>query len=159
MDKETIKKLLDDGVITAGQAAQYFPELAESEDEKIRKMIINTLNRDKILTEDEAYDCVAWLEKQREQKFVEWSEEDRKMMRNIIDDIHCGTNFNPEVMHAANEREKWFKSICLRLQSRWKPSDGQMGSIKQAVSNMKNSACYDSELVHLLQDLKKLKEE
>ena len=37
MDKETIKKLLDDGVITAGQAAQYFPELAESEDEKIRK--------------------------------------------------------------------------------------------------------------------------
>lgn len=36
----------------------------ESEDEKIRKMIISTLNRDKILTEDEAYDCVAWLEKQ-----------------------------------------------------------------------------------------------
>ena len=41
-----------------------FPELKESEDERIRKMIISTLNRDKILTEDEAYDCVAWIEKQ-----------------------------------------------------------------------------------------------
>lgn len=41
-------------------------ELKESEDERIRKMIISTLNRDKILTEDEAYDCVAWIEKQGE---------------------------------------------------------------------------------------------
>ena len=41
-----------------------FPELKESEDERIRKMIISTLNRDKILTEDEVYDCVAWIEKQ-----------------------------------------------------------------------------------------------
>ena len=41
-----------------------FPELKESKDNEIRKMIISTLNRDKILTEDEAYDCVAWIEKQ-----------------------------------------------------------------------------------------------
>lgn len=41
-----------------------FPELKEREDERIKKMIINTLNRDKILTEDEAYDCITWFEKQ-----------------------------------------------------------------------------------------------
>ena len=58
-----------------------FPELKESEDDKIRKMIINTLNRDKILTEDEAYDCVVWLEKQGKQK-------------PIIDGILTATNYD-----------------------------------------------------------------
>ena len=40
------------------------PDLVVSEDERIMKKIIESLNRDKTLTEDEAYDCVAWLEKQ-----------------------------------------------------------------------------------------------
>lgn len=40
----------------------------------------------------------------------------------------------------------------------WKPSDAQMESITCAVRKMKESACYDSELVSLLNDLKKLKE-
>lgn len=50
---------------------EMFPELKESEDERIRKMIIKTLNRDKILTEDEAYDCFTWLKKQGEQKPID----------------------------------------------------------------------------------------
>ena len=41
----------------------------------------------------------------------------------------------------------------------WKPSDGQMDAITCAVRRMKESTCYDSELLHLLQDLKKLREE
>ena len=78
----------------------------ESEDEKIRKHLIGVVELYYGQTdEQEKKDCLKWLEKQGEQKPVEWSEEDRKMMRNIIDDIHCGTNFNPKVMHAANERE------------------------------------------------------
>ena len=44
-------------------------------------------------------------------------------------------------------------------QSHWKPSDAQMASITCAVRKMKESACYDSELVSLLNDLKKLREE
>lgn len=41
--------------------------------------------------------------------------------------------------------------------NQWKPSDAQMASITCAVRKMKESACYDSELVSLYQDLKKLK--
>ena len=41
----------------------------------------------------------------------------------------------------------------------WKPSDEQMASITCAVRKMKESACYDSELVSLFNDLKKLREE
>ena len=41
----------------------------------------------------------------------------------------------------------------------WKPSDAQMASITCAVRKMKESACYDSELVSLFNDLKKLREE
>ena len=56
------------GDITREILEYVFPELKESEDERIRKMIINTLNRDKILTEDEAHDCVTWIEKQGDKK-------------------------------------------------------------------------------------------
>ena len=63
-----VKQMVADGQISQEVAEKYFPELIESEDKNIRKMIINVLNRDKILTEDEAYDCVAWLEKYGEQK-------------------------------------------------------------------------------------------
>ena len=42
-------------------------------------------------------------------------------------------------------------------QTAWKPSDEQMDSIDCAVRKMKESACYDSELVSLFNDLKKLK--
>lgn len=43
-----------------------------------------------------------------------------------------------------------------QLQTTWKPSDAQMDSIDCAVRKMKESACYDSELVSLFNDLKKL---
>ena len=54
----------------------------------------------------------------------------------------------------------WYlKKRNAQPQPQWKPSDGQMDAITCAVRRMKESACYNSELVHLLQDLKKLREE
>lgn len=52
----------------------------------------------------------------------------------------------------------WYlKKRTTQPQSTWKPSDEQIASITCAVRKMKESACYDSELVSLLNDLNKLK--
>lgn len=75
-----------------------------------------------------------------------WSKEDEYMIKNICN-----------AFEKDSSQYIWLKS--LRLQNRWKPSDAQMDSIACAVRKMKESACYDSELVSLHQDLKKLKEE
>lgn len=70
--RERAKKVLNEKATDrepGTRISEYiFPELKRNEDDRIRGMIINTLNRDKILTEDEAYDCVSWLEKMSEQK-------------------------------------------------------------------------------------------
>lgn len=56
--------------------------------------------------------------------------------------------------------DDWFTTDWLKsLDFKWKPSDAQMASITCAVRKMKESACYDSELVSLLNDLKILKGE
>lgn len=101
--------------------------------------------------------------KQDEQKPT-WSEEDENnilFLTSIIEECFkdkekitlCGdtvrVNFTKEDVI---ERLK-----SLRPQKQWKPSDGQMASITCAVRKMKESVCYDSELVSLFNDLKKLK--
>ena len=67
-----------------------FPELAESEEEKIRKAIIEHFKQEedkfKALTFNGYYykDVYAWLEKQGEQKSVEWSEEDKNKVADYL---------------------------------------------------------------------------
>lgn len=64
-----------------------FPELAESEDERIRKAIVEFFE---LQDDNTTYsfipkkDILAWLEKQGKQKPA-WGEEDEKMIDNIID--------------------------------------------------------------------------
>jgi hypothetical protein len=103
------KQLYDAGSYDNETLEAIFPELKESEDEKIRKELIFYLRYQHSISEnfDDIGKWIAWLEKQGD----------------------------------------------------WKPSEVQMSSIKQAVENMKQSACYDSELVSLYYDLKKLREE
>ena len=55
------------------------PELKESEDERVRKELYAVIN-DLILPDDQKARFNGWLEKQKEQKPVEWSEEDKKML-------------------------------------------------------------------------------
>ena len=128
---------------------------------------------------------LAWLEKQ---KPVEWSEEDNNRFKNLCDVIDKSDwnaaskegfknwlkSFRPRsnqeideqietiAMHLDNcgdtAMAEILRSCNLCPQNHWKPSDAQMDSIKQAVSSMKASPCYDSEIVSLYNDLKKLKE-
>ena len=90
---ERAKKLRDgfDGY-TANVAIieQIFPELKESEDERVRKKIIEIIRMvsgpdcDVYLSEKGQAECLAWLEKQKEQKPAEWSEEDQLNLNWVI---------------------------------------------------------------------------
>lgn len=69
------------------------PELKESEDEKIRKDLITFLDeiwhfgKNTNFDKWDKSDCsnwIAWLEKQAEQKPVEWSEYDEHKVKDII---------------------------------------------------------------------------
>ena len=92
---------------------EIFPELAESEDERIRKTIYNFL--DSALGKDllqrkcglNPDSVLAWLEKQKEQKPAEWSEEDERFIRDAIAAVEA---FYTEG-RGQEELVSWLKSL------------------------------------------------
>lgn len=101
-----------------GQITDIFPELreSESEDERIRKGI-------KCYVEDmpDTYgfahgigkaDMLAWLERQKEQKSVEWSEQDEKIMQTMIKE----GDLKPSEI-------AWLKSIRPQPKAEWSEED------------------------------------
>lgn len=132
-------------------AEHIFPELRESEDERIRKELIEFIHDTKG-DEFEGYDiskndALAWLEKQKEQKPVEWSEDDEEMRSYILN----GLKIWPYDLR--DRCISWLKS--LRPQPHWKPSEEQMVSLVRA-SNRCVSVADSKELLSLYEDLKKL---
>jgi len=146
--------------------------LAESEDERIRKAMINGFNKlDKSavwyngITNGQ---ILAWLEKQGEQKPAEWSEEDEKMIGNIrrIIEQYAFSKSAVDVNGELCEKEfidadNWLKS--LRPQNTWKPSEEQIKVLEFFIPyvtkcNVVLQKSKDT-LLSLLTDLKKLKEE
>ena len=100
-----------------------------------------------------------WLKsfKERVQPKQEWSEEYEHRINRISDFIWKNRKGDTDEIYQQEQDANWLK--LLKDRCTWKPSDTQIASITCAVRKMKESACYDSELVHLLQDLKKLKGE
>ena len=141
-----------------------FPELAESEDERIRKWLIHYFTEvcDNV-SEKEKKGILAWLEKQGEQKSIEvrttgywnvqdieqkpaeWSEEDEKMLNDILmcGEHHC-------YLDAGNIA--WLKSLKDRYT--WKPSEEQIDALHY-VTNFDYGG-HKATLVSLYEQLKKL---
>ena len=106
------KKLYEQGTITES-LSYVFPELKESEDERIRKEIIDFLWKEKIFLQEVhlsvenspkyrfVMDAIAWLEKQAPK--TKWSEEDSKVIDNC-----CLL-----VAAADDSYEKAFKDDCI----------------------------------------------
>lgn len=66
---DVVRQMIADGNLVQEVAERYFPELAESEDERIRKALIRafkSLNTIKVWNGIECTDILAWLEKQGE---------------------------------------------------------------------------------------------
>ena len=91
-----------------------FPELSESEDERIRKEIMHHIslleyNRFMDASKEE---CLAYLEKQKEQKPAEWSGEDERIRKAILGFLNPdkgGTKYSSyaELVKWSN----WLKSL------------------------------------------------
>ena len=111
---------------------RIFPELAESEDEKIRKELIGILRNvpnSHYTTEEMA----AWLEKQGEQKAAEWSEEDEEHIKSLLARLEgmCKKDATfTRTRFAVSEDKDWLKS--LRPQKQWKPSEDQLEALIHA---------------------------
>ena len=69
-----------------GTMEYLFPELKESEDERMKKTIIHALRGDVILNKKQATRAIAWLEKQGEQKPT-WSKDDEDLLTSIEDSL------------------------------------------------------------------------
>lgn len=151
----------------------FFPELKESEDERIRRGLLRFLGdiADKLfaLHGISKNNALAYLEKQKEQKPgdedrymegymngmndalkdkqpAEWSEEDERMLEVISYKIsqHQGNDdrslFTPDEAEFIDGMKDKLKS--LRPQPHWKPSEEQMGALKNARYMMSQSGDY-----------------
>lgn len=141
-------------------------EPKESEDEKIRKQLISEVKEQ--INDMPALDCcssddlkrltileswIAYLERQKEQKSAEWSEEDENRLNNlfwIIDDSKW------------NEASKQgFKNFLKSLRPRphWKPSEedfAELTRIKDSMPNNEWGNQAEGVLDELIDNLKKL---
>lgn len=114
------------------------PELAESEDERIRKALVKEFE-DRVQRCFEWKDGIPnnavldWLKKQKEQKPVEWSEEDKDMIVDIIDIIQ-GVKAVSKIDLASQERLAYYdkeitflksllEGVKCRLKTEWSEED------------------------------------
>ena len=139
---------------------EIFPELRESEDERIRKWIIKVIEQEGFRYLDETYDqenALAWLEKQKEQKPVEWSEEDsvkpkfKPGMANVLKSLR------PQKKRECNDCAMFFGGKCTK--PHWKPSEEQMEALDFAVTYLFSTKQNPTYLRDLYDDLKKLMED
>ena len=103
--------------VTRAFLEEVFPELKESEDERIRKMIINHLTQERgSLSNDEAAEAIAWLEKQGEQKPI-WSKEDEIGFNDTFWAIQQARTIAKDENDMGNlwYAEDWLKSLKERL--------------------------------------------
>ena len=138
---------------------EVFPELKESEDERIRKALIEVarevaqeqffINRGTTLK-----NVLAYLEKQKEQQPAEWSEEDERICKGLKELI-------PQCMtaHGYNRYYNWLKNLHNRIhaQANWKPSEEQMEALRIAYEiGTANESWAMSVLKSLYEQLEKL---
>lgn len=93
-----------------------FPELKESEDEKIRKYLIDVVND--YCKGSEHDGCIAWLEKQGEQitnSKTDWSEKDETTLACLIGTLTWVTNNNYHCSEDIPKYMCWLENLKQRL--------------------------------------------
>ena len=138
----------------------------ENEDEKIRKQIIGFFSGRYALCNINTKEAIAYLEKQKEQKPAEWSEENEERLDSIIEsykellkdykachDIdYIPYNSNTVIRNVVDD-VNFLKS--LRPHPSWKPSEVQMEALSDAYVEARTFKMADI-LESLHQDLEKL---
>ena len=129
---EIIKQMIADGQVAQDVAEKYFPELAESEDERIRKELL--IDIPKVFPHDKAFKYIAWLEKRGERKPAEWEPQIGDTFRKkgtttptyhlcdkCEDGIHFGFVENRKVGMSGGEITVWNLKENYELVERLKP--------------------------------------
>ena len=171
----------ESGTIFADDVRKILPELKESEDERIRKAMIDFFKHEReegitvLHYGVNIESMIDWLEKGAKGNEVEipnseppltikharevmgikqdpaWSEEDEETIDNLID--YLENEF--EISYMKEDKEGFRSQINLlkSLKDRftWKPSDEQMDALAAAVSSLQSTS-----LESLYQDLKRL---
>lgn len=163
---------------------QQFPELKESEDERIRKNCIHFLELQKVHHADtsEIDDCIAYLEMQKEPltpeekmnhplylegfdvgrrvgevvaKPAEWSEEDEEMLVGIIE--RGSAQIPPHEPALREEQMEWLMNRLksLRPHPHWKPSEEEMKAMEEVRTIFHNHHLWD-EINPILYDYEEL---
>ena len=119
------------------EAFEFFaPELAESEDERIRKGLIELIENwnypQELFTTKR--NIIGYLEKQKEQKpTAEWSEEDENNLELVID---CIYKFYPDPVMKYKLKE-WLKSLR-PVKQEWSDEDEKMRrNLMSLLANMR----------------------
>lgn len=111
-------------------AEEIFSKFEETENEKIRKALINVFDTHKdyeMFFGVSVKDILSWLEKQGEQKTVEWGKEDENYIYNIAYFLEHPTMLGECNKHIAIEMINWIKSIKNRMQPQeWSKEDEDM---------------------------------
>lgn len=114
-----------------------FPELKDSEDEKIRKEILEHCKNQAKPYKELGCKCakiqswIDWLEKQGEQKPA-WSEKDERNLQGIIDEIKANKNAAPDYDLATYDR---FLSWLESLKDKFSPMNRSLKSDNNTKSN------------------------
>lgn len=90
--------------------ASVFPELKESENERIRDSLINFLKSPFVhenITDEKVAPWIAWLEKQGKKQSI-WTDRDRTMAFTLLRDVDQMTYISEE---GKNERLQWLNSL------------------------------------------------
>lgn len=140
------------------------PELAESEDERVRKALIDGIRQIRCKNGVTQEQMLAWLEKQ---KSAEWSEEFLRLMGITISQdgnqvcVLLGENlaegiagFGDTLADAVEEFKKEWRQFDRFRKATWKPSKEQMNALK-VVAHGYPSDDIDA-IESLLNDLQKL---
>lgn len=149
------------------EVLEKFPELKESEDEKIisdAEVWLDTLC-DYLKDSSSAYipnvrvvisNLKSLKDRVKSQPKQEWSKKDESMRTRCIGIL--GKCYMGELPTKVEEELNWLKS--LNPQSQWKPSDEQMSILWDALCTLKHENYKHLEIVKsLYQDLKKLRKE
>ena len=173
--RAAIELMVADGIITKDTAERYFPELKESEDERIRINIINWLKNmeSQTIPINEYNSAIAWLEKQGKQKSQEevvynlhnylygeqkpaWSEEDEEIWNKAKQIFPESLNMQSGYVTGCIDTFKHFS-----LKKEW--SEDDMKVIKEIIFLLKHHNSNETlTTVHSIEDminwLKSLKE-
>ena len=136
----------------------FFPELKESDGDMIKKAVIDVVET--LSDSPLKVKMLAWLKKQGEQKPTDWSEEDEKILSDIIKDlVHPWNEFIPDRIE---DEIKWLKNRFKSLKGRytWKPSKEQMEAMDNVIKPYCKGYGWDeTPLGTLYNKLKELREE